>query len=155
MVRRPPEAAVMRSARRCAPTPRPGKFLGHVVTMRQVLLPCAMAGAARVEAAAAPAPASHAFLINERRSIRIPPLRDATLGQPRERSRPAQLAPPITRRSTQVQSEQGLGSAPYLFCLTSRTAGAASAPSMTTDRNSGRKARRIHFAKRWIVSNES
>src|SRR5690554_3111887 len=70
-VNRPPEAAVMRSARRWAPTPRPGKFLGQVVTMRQVWLPCAMAGAARDVAAAAPAPARPAFLMNERRSMDV------------------------------------------------------------------------------------
>lgn len=58
---------MIRSARRCAPTPRPGKFFGHVVTMRQVMLPCATAGAARVEAAA-PAPSVPAARMNDRRS---------------------------------------------------------------------------------------
>ena len=35
-VRRPSDMAVIRSASRCAPTPRPGKFRGQVVTIRQV-----------------------------------------------------------------------------------------------------------------------
>ena len=57
----------MRSARRCAPTPRPGKFLGQVVTMRQVMLPCAMAGAASpAVAAAAPTAPAPAVLKNSR-----------------------------------------------------------------------------------------
>jgi hypothetical protein len=47
---------------------------GQVVTMRQVWLPCAMAGAASVDAAAAPAPARPAFFRNERRSMKILPL---------------------------------------------------------------------------------
>jgi aryl sulfotransferase len=54
---RPPEAAVMRSATRCAPVPRPGKLRGHVVTMRTTCLSCAMAGAASAPAAA-PTPAA-------------------------------------------------------------------------------------------------
>src|SRR5690606_21762527 len=36
---------------RCAPTPMPGKLRGQVVTMRQVVRSCAMAGAARPVAA--------------------------------------------------------------------------------------------------------
>src|SRR5215217_2135222 len=56
----------MRSARFCAPTPRPGKFLGQVVTMRQLMVPCAMAGIASVVAAAAPMVATEADLKNSR-----------------------------------------------------------------------------------------
>src|SRR5690606_28798165 len=65
-VRRPPEAWVILSARFCAPTPRPGKFFGQVVTMRQVILPCAIAGVASAPAAAAPIVATVADLKNSR-----------------------------------------------------------------------------------------
>src|SRR5690606_40680805 len=63
----------MRSPRRCAPTPRPGKFLGQVVTMRQVMLPCAIAGAASAVLAAAPTDSALAVLKNSRLFMPKPP----------------------------------------------------------------------------------
>ncbi|MNL40765.1 hypothetical protein D3C87_1631350 [compost metagenome] len=64
----------MRSASFWAPTPRPGKFLGQVVTMRQVMLPWAMAGVASVvAAAAAPMVATEACLKNSRLFTGFPP----------------------------------------------------------------------------------
>src|SRR5690606_38132176 len=59
---------------RCAPTPRPGKFFGQVVTMRQVWLPWEMAGVASATAPA-PTPAVPAFFRNERRSMKYLPMR--------------------------------------------------------------------------------
>ena len=54
---RPPERAVIRSARFCAATPGPGRFLGHAVTIFHWRLSCAMAGLASAVAAAPTAPA--------------------------------------------------------------------------------------------------
>src|SRR5690554_2695723 len=84
MVSLPPVAAVILSARRCAPTPRPGKFFGQAVTMRQVMLPCAIAG---VASAAAPAPtvAKPAFVMNERRSMDYLPNRFEMVASSRKR----------------------------------------------------------------------
>ena len=55
---RPPEALVIRSATRCAPVPRPGKFFGQVVTICSVRLSCAIAGALNAAAPAATEPAA-------------------------------------------------------------------------------------------------
>src|SRR5262249_31987293 len=59
---RPPDNDVIASATRSAPDCRPGKFLGHVVTILSSRTPCAIAGlgkAARAAAAPMPAPSTN------------------------------------------------------------------------------------------------
>jgi hypothetical protein len=63
MVSRPPEHFVTWSAKYCAPVPRPGRFLGHVVTIRHVWRFCAIAGAENVAAAAVAAAVVSNFLL--------------------------------------------------------------------------------------------
>ena len=77
---RPSVPLVMRSASRCAPVPRPGKFFGQVVTILSCLLPCAMAGAGKFEAAAA-ATAAPAMAVPLRR-LRRPIFVLMSLGLP-------------------------------------------------------------------------
>src|SRR5690606_39030645 len=78
MTNRPSVASATAFAKRSAPTPWPGKFFGHVVTMRHSVLACAMAGLGNVAVpAAAPAVATPAR--NWRRLIFI---RFAPLGCP-------------------------------------------------------------------------
>src|SRR5690606_770091 len=66
-VRRPPESAPMREARRSALMPGPGRFLGQEVTMRHSMRPCASAGRGKAAPAAPAAPVA----IRRRRLIAV------------------------------------------------------------------------------------
>ena len=83
-----PTASVMRSARRCAPTPRPGKFLGQVVTMRQLCCPARSPASPARAAAAATAVRAVADLKNSRLFTEVLPGRGSRTANGTRRRQP-------------------------------------------------------------------